>query len=97
MFSLSRDGPAAGQSVPHVHVHILPRRFSDFGGNNDEVYPLLEASEAGLNEGMKKAPAFKVDADEDRPPRTLKEMEKEARWLEGLFKEEGTNEGGKED
>ena len=31
--------------------------------------------------------AFKVDADEDRPPRTREEMEEEARWLEGLCRE----------
>jgi diadenosine tetraphosphate (Ap4A) HIT family hydrolase len=22
-----QDGPIAGQTVPHVHLHILPRRF----------------------------------------------------------------------
>ena len=32
-----QDGPAAGQTVPHVHVHIIPRRFADFDGNNDQV------------------------------------------------------------
>lgn len=23
------DGPAAGQTVPHMHLHIIPRRFGD--------------------------------------------------------------------
>lgn len=23
------DGPAAGQTVPHVHLHIIPRRWGD--------------------------------------------------------------------
>ena len=23
------DGPAAGQTVPHAHVHIIPRRAGD--------------------------------------------------------------------
>jgi diadenosine tetraphosphate (Ap4A) HIT family hydrolase len=23
------DGPAAGQTVPHLHVHIIPRRAGD--------------------------------------------------------------------
>ena len=27
-----QDGPAAGQTVPHVHIHILPRRVSDTSG-----------------------------------------------------------------
>ena len=28
----------AGQTVPHSHVHILPRKAGDFGGHNDAVY-----------------------------------------------------------
>lgn len=34
---LPQDGPESGQSVPHVHVHILPRRRGDFE-ENDEIY-----------------------------------------------------------
>ncbi len=26
------DGPAAGQEVPHVHVHVIPRKAGDEGG-----------------------------------------------------------------
>ncbi|XP_035678035.1 bis(5'-adenosyl)-triphosphatase-like isoform X1 [Branchiostoma floridae] len=32
-----QDGPEAGQTVKHVHVHILPRKSGDFP-QNDEVY-----------------------------------------------------------
>lgn len=37
-----QDGPQAGQTVPHVHVHVIPRRAGDFG-NNDDIYrcPLI--------------------------------------------------------
>lgn len=36
-----QDGPAAGQTVPHVHVHILPRKSGDFP-RNDDVYTALD-------------------------------------------------------
>ncbi|PWN94596.1 fragile histidine triad, partial [Tilletiopsis washingtonensis] len=36
-----QDGPEAGQSVPHLHVHVLPRRSGDFTPN-DEIYEHLE-------------------------------------------------------
>jgi bis(5'-adenosyl)-triphosphatase len=37
----AQDGRPAGQSVPHVHVHILPRKDGDFEVS-DEVYELLD-------------------------------------------------------
>ena len=36
-----QDGPSAGQTVKHVHIHCLPRKAGDFE-NNDEVYDKLE-------------------------------------------------------
>ena len=30
-----QDGKDAGQTVDHIHVHILPRRPGDFSVNND--------------------------------------------------------------
>ncbi|KAL7843598.1 hypothetical protein AOLI_G00251100 [Acnodon oligacanthus] len=32
-----QDGPEAGQTVKHVHVHVLPRRAGDFE-RNDSIY-----------------------------------------------------------
>jgi bis(5'-adenosyl)-triphosphatase len=36
-----QDGKDAGQTVPHVHVHMLPRKSNDFN-QNDEIYAKLE-------------------------------------------------------
>jgi histidine triad (HIT) family protein len=32
------DGPATGQTVPHVHVHIVPRRSGDGGGSVHTIF-----------------------------------------------------------
>ncbi|KAL3932855.1 MAG: hypothetical protein SGBAC_010655 [Bacillariaceae sp.] len=71
-----QDGRAAGQSVPHVHVHILPRKSGDFE-RNDDVYDALEAWTP--KEGMLKEKA-KIDVpdDEDREDRTDQTMAAEA-------------------
>lgn len=42
-----QDGAEAGQSVPHLHVHIVPRRARDLP-HNDQVYDLIEGSEREL-------------------------------------------------
>lgn len=42
-----QDGPAAGQTVPHVHIHVLPRRPGDFE-KNDDIYDELDRAEAHL-------------------------------------------------
>jgi histidine triad (HIT) family protein len=33
------DGPLAGQEVPHVHVHVLPRTEGDGGGTLMSMWP----------------------------------------------------------
>ncbi|XP_067645595.1 nitrilase and fragile histidine triad fusion protein NitFhit [Eurosta solidaginis] len=36
-----QDGPDAGQTVPHVHFHIMPRRPHDFK-ENDHIYTRMD-------------------------------------------------------
>ena len=36
-----QDGAAAGQTVDHVHVHVMPRKAGDFA-NNDDIYTAIE-------------------------------------------------------
>ena len=40
---IMQDGPLAGQTVPHVHIHVLPRKKGDFE-RNDEVYDAIDAA-----------------------------------------------------
>ena len=42
-----QDGAASGQTVPHLHIHVLPRRPGDFQ-RNDDVYDAVEKSEQQL-------------------------------------------------
>jgi len=36
-----QDGTSAGQTVSHVHVHVIPRKKGDFE-NNDDIYRELD-------------------------------------------------------
>lgn len=90
-----QDGAAAGQSVPHVHAHIIPRHRADFGGEGDRVYDLLEGEEGDVGAHQREAErmskedqkAFKK-SDEERKPREMDEMRKEAEWLRGEMKKD---------
>uniref|UniRef100_A0A0E0R3H5 Bis(5'-adenosyl)-triphosphatase n=1 Tax=Oryza rufipogon TaxID=4529 RepID=A0A0E0R3H5_ORYRU len=64
-----QDGPQAGQTVPHVHIHVIPRKKGDFE-KNDEIYDAIDVKERELKE--------KLDLDIERKDRTMKEMAHEA-------------------
>ena len=80
-----QDGKHAGQSVPHIHVHILPRAKGDFK-RNDDVYTELENQQLD-----KEYTKLTVDPDEARRPRTVEEMAKEALELRTLFPDNAPN------
>lgn len=71
-----QDGPESGQTVPHVHIHILPRKKGDFE-NNDEIYNAIDAKEKEMKE--------KLDLDIERKDRSMEEMAHEATEYRGLF------------
>ncbi|KAG9294169.1 hypothetical protein G9A89_021528 [Geosiphon pyriformis] len=75
-----QDGPAAGQTVPHCHIHVIPRRFGDWA-NNDDIYK--EIDRVNLD-NLYNTTAIKVD-NEERKPRTWEEMAKEAAYLRQFF------------
>jgi bis(5'-adenosyl)-triphosphatase len=84
--------------VPHVHIHLIPRHTIDYDGDNDKIYPALEENEGELKSVLRgsteeqKGDTSAVKSrwqgveEQDRKPRSVPEMETEAKWLAGLFK-----------
>ncbi|KAF1987536.1 HIT finger domain-containing protein [Aulographum hederae CBS 113979] len=82
-----QDGKDAGQSVGHVHAHIIPRVKGDL--KEDEIYERLEGSEGDVGRhlrerngdgGEEKRMRF-PRPDVQRKPRTGEEMGEEAEML----------------
>ena len=73
-----QDGPASGQTVPHLHIHVLPRHPGDFK-KNDDVYGAVEKSELQLT---RLDPAANADEKEAvRINRSPEDMAAEANLL----------------
>ncbi|PHH90070.1 hypothetical protein CDD83_4609 [Cordyceps sp. RAO-2017] len=79
-----QDGPEAGQTVPHVHVHVIPRAKGDMAAA-DDVYEAM-AGEAGnvggalWDRATRPAPGGGMPRieDADRAVRTPEQMRAEA-------------------
>eukprot|EP01116_Phalansterium_solitarium_P011264 TRINITY_DN26895_c0_g1_i1.p1 TRINITY_DN26895_c0_g1~~TRINITY_DN26895_c0_g1_i1.p1 ORF type:complete len:165 (+),score=54.70 TRINITY_DN26895_c0_g1_i1:143-637(+) len=71
-----QDGKEAGQTVSHVHVHVIPRHGNDFP-QNDQVYTELENKE---KERI-------VVEEPQRPKRSEADMAAEATFLSQFFPE----------
>ncbi|KAH7382645.1 HIT-like domain-containing protein [Phaeosphaeria sp. MPI-PUGE-AT-0046c] len=92
-----QDGVDAGQSVPHVHAHIIPRKRDDLEakGGTDAIYEMMESEDADLGKQLaqkervaRAEPAEEVKKgkfpavdNDSRQPRSDEEMQKEAEWL----------------
>lgn len=44
-----QDGIAAGQTIPHLHIHIVPRKENDLGKANEWYKLALDSNEAHLD------------------------------------------------
>lgn len=72
-----QDGVSSGQSVPHVHVHILPRSEGDLE-RNDDVYDELQEWAPRQELSNSEKPKLDVPEDADRQDRTTDQMAEEA-------------------
>lgn len=92
-----QDGAEAGQSVNHVHVHLIPRRKGDIE-NGDQIYEWMDGKEGNLGSAWEEYELLQSrrrrkeesgkdfveggpDGDAKRVNRTEEEMRKEAEWL----------------
>lgn len=94
-----QDGPAAGQSVPHLHTHIIPRQSADLDGQggSDAIYGMLEGEEGDVGkhlfERSSRRPKFPTVDDSSRKPRSEEEMAEEAQKLAHEMKQQHSNDG----
>jgi bis(5'-adenosyl)-triphosphatase len=80
-----QDGVSAGQTVPHVHVHIIPRPKTS--PQNDEIYARMESEEGNVGGALwdRSRPVnqgwFAKPEESERKNRSEEEMIKEATFF----------------
>ncbi|KAH7053220.1 HIT-like domain-containing protein [Macrophomina phaseolina] len=83
-----QDGKAAGQSVEHVHCHVIPRKERDMDerGGGDKLYDMMEGEEGDIGKELRRNQEVEqrhrfAGPDVERRPRSEEEMRKEAELL----------------
>ena len=82
-----QDGADAGQSVPHLHTHIIPRKRADLDdrGGSDAIYSMIDSEDGNVGKHLKdlseNRPQFPKVDDAAREPRSAEDMAEEAQRL----------------
>lgn len=91
-----QDGPDSGQTVPHLHVHVIPRKKGDVGDNPDAIYTKMASEHGNIGGAMwdverRPTPGGGMPKIEDdaRKPRTQEQMEVEAERYKSTLRELG--------
>ncbi|EEQ29731.1 Dinucleoside triphosphate hydrolase [Microsporum canis] len=95
-----QDGVHAGQSVPHVHAHIIPRKKADLDhmGGSDAIYGMMDGEDGDIGrflaerklamESKRSRSEFPAVDNDSREPRSDQEMLKEAEMLAAEMEKE---------